>query len=245
MATENFHSYFRTTFLWLWHFTWPCFFIFLSVSFTFSHMCQSFCLLLGLEKLQKIYINPWYSLFNSPSARQMVENFPSKLFFFKTCLLCEVSALQQKLQLFLRKTNIKKWKHFDCNPKYFSQKKSNPQCVCVCVSIKIFWFGNAATQGFRHSNSHPHSPPWTECPKSAASSVVDHGRGPEALPPLSEGGNPQRRSVSRRSHLQRQWEAEVVEVWLAWDTTGTLLMWNISACGYDISGFEFPLKYWV
>lgn len=45
------------------------------------YMSQSFCFLMGLEELQKIYINPWYSLFNSPSARQMVENFPSKLFF--------------------------------------------------------------------------------------------------------------------------------------------------------------------
>lgn len=92
---------------------------------TFSHMSQSFCFLMDFKELQKIYTNSGYSLFNSPSARQMVENLPSKLFcfvFFKDMFIVWRSALQQKLQLFLRKTNIKKWKHFDCNPKYFSQK---------------------------------------------------------------------------------------------------------------------------
>lgn len=60
-----------------------------------------------------------------------------------------------------------------------------------------------------------------------------------------QGGDPQRRSLSRRSHLQRQGECGVVQIWLVWDTTGTLLIWNITACEYDISGFIFPLKYWI
>lgn len=105
----------------------------------------------------------------------MAEKFPSNLFFFffekKTCLLCEVSASQQKLQLFLRKTNIKKWKHFDGNPKYLSQKKSDPQCVCFCLYWNtLIW--KCCHTGFCQSNSHSHSPPWTECLKSAPSWVV-------------------------------------------------------------------------
>lgn len=58
---------------------------------------------MGLEELQKIYINPWYSLFNSPSARQMAENFPSKLFFLKDmfivwsiCFAAKTSIIPQE-----------------------------------------------------------------------------------------------------------------------------------------------------
>lgn len=148
-----------------------------------------------------------------------------------------------KLQLFLCKTNIKTWKHFDCNPKYFSQKKwgkPHPH-VCVLVSLltEILWFGNAATQGILLERFSFTFPTVDQCPSSAASSVVEHSRGPVGI-----GGDPQRRNV-RRSHLQRQQEPEVVEVWLAWDTRGTLLMWNTSSCGYNTSGFEFPLKHWI
>lgn len=120
------------------------------------------------------------------------------------------------------------------------KKKSRIPSVCVFVSLlKYFDLEMLPHRGFCQSVSHPLSPSRSECPKFSVSSVVGHGRCPWwHCCPFSWGGNPQRRS--RRLCLQSEYQ--VVEVQLARDNTGTLLIWNISACGYLIAGLQSPLK---
>lgn len=162
MATENVNIDFRTTCLWLRHFTEPCCLVFLSVSFTFSHMSQSFCFLMDLKELQKIYIKPWYSLFNSPSARQMVENFPSKLFFFwkkkkrrhvycAKYLLCNENFNYSSEKQILKNENILT---ATLNTSAKKKKIPIPSVFVFVPLLKYFDLEMLPHRGFCQSNSH-------------------------------------------------------------------------------------------
>lgn len=184
---------------------------------TFSHMSQSFCFLMDFKELQKIYTNSGYSLFNSPSARQMVENLPSKLFcfvFLKTCLLCEDLLCSKNFNYSSEKQILKNENILTATLNISAKNKRIRSPVCMCLSLlKYFNWEMLSHMGIlteRLSSCFP------TVVMSASNSCLLCGGAQQkllaALLPVLLRRKPPEKEVSRRSYLQKQWDYEVVEV---------------------------------